>query len=108
MNCLFYNDGDFCVCDRCGHRTEKSAAYSCDAHHAKCRSVSPTLYLGDRVERWLAAVGITNRRIIAVKKRLGMKPTCGCQWRKEVLNRFDRWLRRMVANAKTRVRSDAR
>ena len=48
--------------------------------------------IGDRVEKWLAAVGITEARWLAIKGVVIEKPTCGCAKRKETLNRWGRWL----------------
>lgn len=45
------------------------------------------MQLGDAVERALAAVGITQTR---VQKWLGV---CGCEERKQKLNRLGRWAR---------------
>jgi hypothetical protein len=48
--------------------------------------------LGDRVAKLLAAVGITEARWLAIKGVVVEQPTCGCQKRRETLNRWGRWL----------------
>ncbi|MEM8864009.1 MAG: hypothetical protein AAGF31_00495 [Planctomycetota bacterium] len=50
-----------------------------------------SLELGDRVKRLLSSVGITPDRYVAAKRALGLPPTCGCEARKEWLNRAGEW-----------------
>jgi hypothetical protein len=44
--------------------------------------------LGDRVAAVLARTGMTEQRYKAIKKRLGLKPDCGCKKRQRALNRI--------------------
>jgi hypothetical protein len=50
------------------------------------------MYLGDRVESVLSAVGITRDR---VERWVG--PECGCEERKEKLNTLDQYARRYLS-----------
>lgn len=49
------------------------------------------LRLGDRMERWLWAIGITQERYVAFKRMLGFSADCDCDLRKEWLNSVQ-WL----------------
>lgn len=48
--------------------------------------------LGDRLERELTRMGITQDRYKEIKKRFGFPPTCSCDKRKEWLNRVGNWI----------------
>lgn len=117
MHCDFIQSGDYCVCTRpeCKRKLKKSQ-HPCDKHHAQCGKRGPQpVYLGDRVELRLHKLGITNERIKRWRRdyvkawvatagvtsplieSVKFEPKCGCQWRKEVLNRLDRWVRRKLA-----------
>lgn len=104
--CPFESRGGNFVCTECGLRTA-SPGRICfrdgkisRRKKIKLRTKKQGPGLGDIVERWLANIGITNRRIIAVKKYFGFKPKCGCQWRKEWLNKVGRaiaeWLKKVL------------
>jgi hypothetical protein len=45
------------------------------------------LQLGDAAEAMLSSVGITKELVAAIKKKVGLPPTCNCEDRKEWLNR---------------------
>lgn len=121
--CKFDRVQDYCECPVCG--TVVATKRDCRKVHAACRDRQvaiisgkrgrgPTL-LGDRIElrlhklgitnelikrwrrdyvkAWVATAGVTSPLIESVK----FEPKCGCHWRKEVLNRLDRWVRRKLA-----------
>ena len=48
--------------------------------------------LGDRLEQYLTAHGVTQGRYREVKEKFGLPPTCGCDKRKEWLNKVGAWL----------------
>ena len=50
------------------------------------------LPLGDYTEGVLKKMGVTPDRYKKVKELFGMAPTCGCDKRKEWLNRVGSWL----------------
>ena len=58
---------------------------------------SKTTELGDVVEAALRTMGVTHER---VERWLG-RP-CGCEERREKLNRLSRWARRMLKHGMTR------
>lgn len=49
--------------------------------------------LGDYTESLLASIGVTQDRYVAAKQLFGLPPTCGCDARKEWLNRVSDWWR---------------
>lgn len=49
--------------------------------------------LGDYTESLLQSVGITKERYVAAKEMFGLAPTCGCDSRREWLNRVSDWWR---------------
>jgi hypothetical protein len=53
----------------------------------------PTPGLGDLVAAGLHRVGVTQARYVAVKRRVGLKPKCGCGKRQRQLNALGRKLR---------------
>lgn len=55
------------------------------------RSVPPGL--GDYTEQLLTSIGVTKDRYVAAKQLFGLPPTCGCDARKEWLNRVSDWWR---------------
>ena len=48
--------------------------------------------LGDILERELTRMGITQDRYKEIKKKFGFPPTCGCEKRKEWLNKVGAYL----------------
>ena len=48
-------------------------------------------HLGDRTERLLSNLGITEGRYRQVKQMFGLPPTCACAARKEWLNSVSVW-----------------
>ena len=48
--------------------------------------------LGDRLERELTRMGITQDRYKEIKKKFGFPPTCGCEKRKQWLNKVGAYL----------------
>ena len=52
------------------------------------------LGLGDWAEKKLSAMGITQDRYIEIKKKFGLPPTCGCNKRKEWLNKVGRMFKK--------------
>ena len=63
----------------------------------------PPLGLGDRVERRLSRLGITQQWYRTVKQRFGLMPTCGCDKRKAWLNRVGRWWQGVGAKHDARI-----
>ena len=51
---------------------------------------SPDIGLGDRVAAALHMAGITKHRYLRLKRRFGLAPTCGCDRRRERLNKMFR------------------
>ena len=47
--------------------------------------------LGDWTEQGLKRIGITPERYVEAKRLFGLRPTCGCEGRKEWLNRVGEW-----------------
>lgn len=47
--------------------------------------------LGDKVEKLLTSVGITEDRYKQIKQMFGLPPRCNCRQRKEWLNKVGRW-----------------
>jgi hypothetical protein len=47
--------------------------------------------LGDRLERKLKSIGITEDRYKQVKEKFGLPPNCNCKARKEWLNSVSEW-----------------
>lgn len=57
-----------------------------------CRKKKKREGWGDRTERLLSRVGVTQERYIAAKELFGLAPTCNCKARKEWLNKISEWL----------------
>jgi len=72
-----YQDG---VCVRCGHRVP--AEFADRPMVRQCDRIA----LGDDLENWLTAFGVTKERWVAAKQALGLPPTCNCEARKKWLN----------------------
>ena len=85
MNCMFSDSIAGAKCKRCGYALLR------DYNSPPRRNCVPP-GIGDRVAKWLAAVGVTEARWLAIKGIVIEKPTCGCEKRKETLNRWGRWL----------------
>ena len=49
--------------------------------------------LGDRIEKLLSKLGITQEHYMDVKKKLGMKELCKCGYRKNLLNLVSKYAR---------------
>lgn len=49
--------------------------------------------LGDRVEATLKKLGVTPERYAAAKELFGLPPSCGCEARREWLDKVSRWWR---------------
>lgn len=88
MYCQLTNDGPrACKCEVCGKTRRgvpdcKRAMFHCDGELNG---------LGDKTERVLAAVGITEPLVKRAKRLLGLSPKCGCKKRKEWLNKVSDW-----------------
>lgn len=85
MNCVFPGSSAGTKCSVCGYSLLRDYDI---APRRNCTVPG----LGDRAAKCLAAVGITESRWLAIKGIVIEKPTCGCQGRKEMLNRWGRWL----------------
>ena len=48
--------------------------------------------LGDRTERILASLGVTQERYVEIKAKFGLPPTCNCTARKTWLNNVGEYL----------------
>ena len=62
----------------------------------RCRTSDHPLQpqgLGDYTESLLQSVGITKERYVAAKQLFGLAPTCGCDSRREWLNKVSDWWR---------------
>jgi hypothetical protein len=75
------------VCQRCGRIFPVGAT---EATVAACRYGQSMPGLGTRIANALSAIGYTKERHVAIKKRLGLAPTCGCEKREAQLNQFGR------------------
>jgi hypothetical protein len=53
----------------------------------------PNPGLGDAVESLLKGIGVTQDRYKAAKELFGLPPNCGCNARKEWLNKVSDWWR---------------
>lgn len=82
---------DFCqfdpatlTCPTCGYRAKRLPTYRV------CRPVPEKPWrpvkVGDAVERWLTAIGITRERVEAWTRTAGKPGGCGCEARKQWLN----------------------
>ena len=85
MYCQFAKAKGGCVCQACGRKVRK---HSGEGLIAACKVPG----LGDAVAKCLAAVGVTEARWLALKGIVVETPSCGCQKRREKLNRWGRWL----------------
>ena len=75
-------------CIQCGVTRRGERGRRCDAVPL---DISPGL--GDYTESLLKSIGITQARYVAAKQLFGLAPTCGCDARKEWLNRVSDWWR---------------
>ena len=71
------------ICKVCGASHREGVVQNCPSTLRK-----PTQGLGDKVESVLTSVGITKQRYRKFKKALGLKGDCGCNKRKEALNKL--------------------
>lgn len=76
-------------CIRCGF-VGRAPQTDLAKFYRDCRG-RPNHLLGDRVANWLSARGITVKRWIDFKKRLGFAASCACPTRRAWLNRQE-WL----------------
>ena len=78
-------------CTHCGGTSGGSCAV---------QPAPPRPLLGDRTERLLAGIGITDEWYVReIKQRFGLAPKCSCGIRKSYLNNVDAWFRQQVAGA---------
>ena len=51
---------------------------------------------GDRIEKGLTSVGITQERYKEVKERFGLPSTCDCDERIEWINKVEKWFKSLL------------
>lgn len=73
------------ICPRCGKQCHGAPYW----HTCRRGRLEPiTWRLGDRLHYLLSRLGITQARWIAAKQRLGLGGKCGCDGRRDWLNRL--------------------
>lgn len=94
MTCRFDNPTQ--TCPACGYRAKRMPTYR------QCRRPEPPpwrpIMVGDVLERWLRAAGLTKERIERWTRTAGRPDGCGCEARK-------RWLNEYGAAVQTAVRA---
>ncbi len=88
--CAFTREPGGCSCQQCGRPAGDCS--DCDRCHRSCKGERDPLKIGDRTEKMLASVGITQERWQSAKALFGLAPTCKCKARKEWLNKVSDWL----------------
>jgi hypothetical protein len=83
MNCKFSSSMKGTPCQRCGFRLPMTFP---DHPTRECRGARG---LGDRVANAITFLA----RLLRVERWVAETPGCGCQKRREALNRWGRWLR---------------
>lgn len=82
------------ICTQCGRAVPPRRAKNCPA---KSRENNPVAVrpkpekraeLGDLTERMLKSLGVTQERVEACLKKVGLPPHCGCAERKEAMNQW--------------------
>lgn len=83
MNLCDFDNHDL-TCKACGYRARRKKT------HRECRPVPEKPWqpvaIGDLVEKWLTAIGITKERVEALTRTEGKPGGCGCAGRKKWLN----------------------
>ena len=99
MNCEWLGLNKGCRCRNC---TQGPLKRDYDKPPVReCKAATPVSVpreshprLGDLIESALTIIGITQDRYKEVKQLFGLPPTCGCDKRKEYLNRVSEWWRK--------------
>ena len=77
-------DNPALVCPACGYRARRLPT------HRECRPVPERVWrpipIGDLVEKWLTAIGITKERVERWTRTQGKPGGCGCAARQKWLN----------------------
>ncbi len=79
--CIFKKRGSGCVCTKCGKSVR---GHSGEGLISQCRL--PSSGFGDRVASAIKVVA----RLLHIERWVKETPGCGCQKRKEALNKFGR------------------
>lgn len=84
-------------CIHCGIKKTRGDIRNC----MKNGSLPPPPRLGDYTESVLNSLGISKERYKAAKELFGLAPNCGCDERKEWLNKVSDWWRGEATNPPT-------
>ncbi len=77
-------------CVRCQF-TSKPTPHAHDRIFRTCTGLPLAHEWGHWLAIFFAVFGLTEEGYVWVKSRLGLKPACGCEWRKTWLNRIGSW-----------------
>lgn len=88
------------ICRACGYRARRLPTFRvCGPVASKPQQWRP-FKVGDAVERWLTAIGITRERVERWTRTAGKPGGCGCESRKRWLNE---WGDRVQVEARRRL-----
>jgi hypothetical protein len=94
VNCEFatLTKGSRCIHPGCGVKLP------CDFATAPVVVCSGRVGLGDALAAALSSIGVTKERYSEVKEMFGLPPSCGCDERREWLNRVGEWWNNAVTD----------